>query len=133
MKRLLIGEAIIWKRKERNDKSLILLPFLFLVILYCHKDYTKRSFVVYTIKCVFMCPRVYVRTHKGSIPAFSLIDVTSPPADRVTLMHSTLQFVSVPENVLSNTHFMHTRAHAHTHTHTYTHTHCVLVNKAVLA
>lgn len=60
-------------REESNDRDpLILISFLFLVILYCCKDYTESSVLVYTIKCV-----ACVHTDKGSFLAFRLIDVTS--------------------------------------------------------
>lgn len=103
-------KAINWRRDnlEKNDKSLILLPFLFPVILYCRKDYTKRSFLVYTIKCV-LCARAYAHTHKRSFPAFSLIDVTSPLPGRVALMYNMVQLVCVCQKMctcasLLNTH-----------------------------
>lgn len=75
-------------------------------------------------KEVFSCTHslfyvhVCVRAHrKGSFPAFSLIDVTSLLPDRVALMHSMLQFVSVPENLLLNTH-THKRTQTWPHAHT---------------
>lgn len=103
-------KAINWRRDnlEKNDKSLILLPFS--LPRNSILDFTKRSFLVYTIKCV-LCARAYARTHKRSFPAFSLIDVTSPLPGRVALMCNMAQLVCVPEHV--HAHQSHINIHRH--------------------
>lgn len=80
-------KAIHW----RGDKSCF-----FTVILCCHKDYAKRSFILNAIKCV-LCACMHKSTHKGSVPTFCLIDATSLLPDKVAAMHSMLQFVSCQE------------------------------------
>lgn len=43
----------------------IVLPFLFPVILYCHKDYTKSSILVYQLRVVYV--RVCVCAQAASL------------------------------------------------------------------
>lgn len=124
-------KAINWKRDNLENKGmtslfLIVLPFLFPLIPYCHQDYTKRSLLVYTITGV-LCTCVYVCTHKGSFPALSLIDVTSPLSGWKALMYIMLQFVCVRQSMSVRTRILNTYMHGHM---------CwdrVLVNKTVLA
>lgn len=126
-------KAINWRGDNLEKKEMISLsfsfPFLILIILYCRKDYTKKSFLVYTIKCVFLCVRVCAHTQRH-LPCFSP-DWCYLPTAWPSSTHAQYAAVCARARKCSFKH-THTYTHINVHTHGRMHTHC-FGNKAVLA